>query len=145
MYDFNKALKNGKTKYLAFPGTTPKQLLQYLDVNFKKYTPEAARIHAGINDILKNKCQSHTENYLSDVKYMDDKCRKFGVKNILTFGLACTTRVPLQVLEKIYEKLSTFCSSYGLIYIDNRNIRGVHLYQGNPHLLQSSKKALLTA
>ena len=46
------------------------------------------------------------------------------------------------MLEKIHEKLHTFCSSYGLTYIDNRNIRGVHLYQDNPHLLQSGKKIL---
>ena len=35
---------------------------------------------------------------------------------------------------KIHEKLSTFCSSYGLIYIDNRN-RGLDLCQDNPYLL----------
>ena len=35
MYNFNKALKNGNTKHLSIPGTTSKQLLQYLDVNLK--------------------------------------------------------------------------------------------------------------
>ena len=35
MYNFNQALKNGKAKHLSFPGTTSKQLLQYLDVNLK--------------------------------------------------------------------------------------------------------------
>ena len=29
MFNFNKALKNGKAKHLLFPGTTSKQLLQY--------------------------------------------------------------------------------------------------------------------
>ena len=48
---------------------------------------------------------------------MVDKCRKFGVKNILISGLVFTTRVSLEVLEKIREKLSTFCSGYGLIYV----------------------------
>ena len=67
---------------------------------------------------------------------MVDKCCKFGVKNILVFGLVFTTRVSLEVLEKIHEKLSTFCSGYGLIYIDNRNIRGMHLSQGKLHLQQ---------
>ena len=33
MYNYNKALKNAKAKHLSFPGTTSKQLLQYLDVN----------------------------------------------------------------------------------------------------------------
>ena len=73
---------------------------------------------------------------------MVDKCRRFGVKNILTSGLIFTTRESSEVLEKIHEKLSTFCSSYGLIYIDERSIIGVHLCQDNLHLLQSGKKIL---
>ena len=107
------------------------------------YTPDIVLIHAGINDALNNKSQSNTENLLSNIKYMVDKYRKFGVKNILTSCLVFTTRVSVEVLEKIHEKLHAFCSSYGLIYIDNRNIRGVHLCQGNLHLLQSGKKILL--
>ena len=63
-----------------------------------------------------NKSQSNTENLLSNIKYMVDKCRKFGVKNnILISGLVFTIRVLLEVLKKIHEKLHTFCSSYGLI------------------------------
>ena len=139
MYNFNKALKNGKAKHLSFPGTKTKQLLQYLDVNVKMHTPETVLIHAGINDVLNDKSQLNIENPLCNIKYMIDKCLKFGVKNI---WLVFTTRVSLEVLEKIHEKLSSFCSSYGLIYIDNRNIRGVHLCQDNLHLLQSGKKVL---
>ena len=107
------------------------------------YAPDIVLIHAGINDALNNKSQSNTENLLSNIKYMVDKYRKFGVKNILISCLVFTTRVSVEVLEKIHEKLHAFCSSYGLIYIDNRNIRGVHLCQGNLHLLQSGKKILL--
>ena len=39
-------------------------------------------------------------------------------------------------------KFSTFCSSYGPIYIDNRTIRGVNICQYNLYLLQSSYKVL---
>ena len=74
---------------------------------------------------------------------MVDKCHKFGVKNILVSGLVFITKVLLEVLDKIYEKLHTFCSSYGLTYIDNGNIKGVHLCQNNLHLLQSGKKNYL--
>ena len=55
MYNFSKAFKNGKAKHLSFPGTTSKQLLQYLDVNLKFYTHETVLIHAGINDVLNDK------------------------------------------------------------------------------------------
>ena len=109
MYNFNKALKNGNSKHLLFPGTTSKQLLQYLDVNLKMYTPDTVLIHAGINDVLNNKSQSNTENLLSNIKYMVDKCCKFSVKNILISGLVFMTRVSLEVREKILEKLQTSC------------------------------------
>ena len=67
---------------------------------------------------------------------------QFGVKNILISGLVFTTRVSLEVLGKIHEKLSPLCSSYGLIYINNRNIKGAHLCQDHLHLLRSGKKVL---
>ena len=69
MYDFNKPLKNGNAKHLPFPGTTSKQLLQYLDVSLKMCTPDIVLIRAGINDVFKNKSQSNTENLLSKIKY----------------------------------------------------------------------------
>ena len=83
------------------------------------YTPDTIFIHAGINDVLNNKSQLNTKNLLSNIKYVVDKCHKFGVKNILISGLVFTTRVSLEVLLKVHEKLHAFCSSYGLIYIDN--------------------------
>ena len=67
---------------------------------------------------MNDKSQSNTENLLSNIKYMLDKRRKFGVKNILISGLVFTTKVSLEVLETIHEKLGTFCSGNSLIYIE---------------------------
>lgn len=39
-----------------------------------------------------------------------------------------------------YQELQVI--NIGLIYIDDRNIRGLHLSQDNPHLLESGKKVL---
>ena len=72
------------------------------------YTPDTVFIQAGINDVLNNKSQSNTENLLTNIEYMVNKCRKFGVKNILIAGLVITTGVSLEVLEKIHEKLYVF-------------------------------------
>ena len=107
------------------------------------YTHDKVLIHAGINDVLNNKSQSNTENLLSNIKYMVDKCRKVGVKNKLISGLVFSTRVSvLEVLEKIRKTPHAFCSSYSLTYPDNRNIRGVHFCQDDLYLLQSGKKIL---
>ena len=63
-------------------------------------------------------------------------------ENILISGLVFTTRVSLEVLQKIHEKLHASCSSYGLTYINDRNIGEVHLCQDNLHLLQPGKNIL---
>ena len=64
MYNFNKALKNGKVKHLSF-----KQLFQnVLDVNLKAYTPETAPIYAKINNVLNDKSVSNPENLLGNMK-----------------------------------------------------------------------------
>ena len=77
-------------------------------MQMKMYTPEADLIHVEINYVLNDKCQSNTENLLSNIKYMVDKCRKFGMKNVLISGLVFTTRVLLEVLEKMHEKVYIF-------------------------------------
>ena len=74
----------------------------------KMYTPETFLIHIGINYVLNDKCQSNNENLLSKITYIVDKCRKFGVKNISISGLVFTTRVLLEMLEKIHEKVNSF-------------------------------------
>ena len=38
-------------------------------------------------------------------------------------------KIIVRSIGKIHQKLSTFCSSHGLIYIDNRNIRGGTLHK----------------
>ena len=81
MYDLSKDLKNGNAEQLLFSGITSKQLLQYLDVNLKMYTPEAVLIDTGIN-MLNDKSKSNTENLLSNMKYIFDRCHKFVVKNV---------------------------------------------------------------
>lgn len=80
MYDFNKALKNGKAKHLSLPGTTSKQLLQYVDVNLKIRNTEKVLVHAEMNDVLNDKSKSNTENLLNNIECMVDKFRKFGIK-----------------------------------------------------------------
>ena len=78
------------------------------------HTHERVLVDAGIKDVLNDKSQSNTENVLSNIKYMVSKCHKFGAKNILKYSLIYTTRVLLEVLEKIHENLSTFYYSYGI-------------------------------
>ena len=83
------------------------------------------------------------ESILNNLNAMIKKCRNYNVRNILLSGLVYTKRVELSVLENLHLKLVELCSQYGVIYIDNRNIYEIHLYQDNLHLLHSGKKILL--
>ena len=47
------------------------------------------------------------------------------------------------MLENLHLKLVELYLQYGVIYIDNRIIYGMHLYQDNLHLLHSGKRILL--
>ena len=55
---------------------------------------------AGINNVLNDKSQSNTENLLSNIKYMVDKCHKLEVKNILISGLVYITSTVKSVGKK---------------------------------------------
>ena len=85
-----------------------------------------------------NKSQSNTENLLSNMKYIVDKCREVDVKNILKSCLVYTTRVSLEVLDKIHEERSIFV----LVLVVYILIIVLHLYEDILFLLQSGKKVL---
>ena len=101
------------------------------------YALKTVIIHVGINDLLN---ESNVENILNNFNAMIKKCRNYNVRNT---GLVYTKRVELSLLENLHLKLVELCSQYGVIYIDNRNIYGMHLYQHNLHLLHSGKRILL--
>ena len=76
------------------------------------------------------------------MKNMSLKCKKFGVKNIFISGLVYTNRINIGILEKIHDMIQNFCQEYGWFYVDNRNIRGKHLYKDRLHLMEEGKMIL---
>ena len=57
---------------------------------------------------MNDKRQSNTENLFSKTKYMLDKCRKFGVKQIVTSGLVFTPKVLLKNPWKTWKTLDRY-------------------------------------
>ena len=143
MHELNREIKNGKVKHLFFPGATSEQVLQYLDVNLRMYGPKTVIIHVGINDLLDDYGDLNVNKVLKNFHAMIKKCRDFDVRNILLSGLVYCKRVKLSILEKLHLKVVELCSQNNVMYIDNRNIYGMHLYQDNLHLLHSDKRILL--
>ena len=96
-----------------------------------------------VNDLLNDSGHSNVDYILNNFNVIIKKCCNYNVRNILLSGLVYTKKVELFVLENLHLKLVELCSQYGVIYIDNRNIYGMHLYQDNLHLLHSGKRILL--
>ena len=122
----------------SIPGATSHQLLHYLDVNLDKYT-DTVVIHIGINDILN--LVSNVNRLFSNIKDVIKKCRNFGVKHILVFGLVFTKRIT-EFLEDVHLKLVNVCKEMQVYFIDNGDITGFYLFSGGLHLLESGKNLL---
>ena len=146
--EFNQYVKSGKARMHCFPEATSAQLLHYLDVNLD-HTTDTVILHIGINDLLQdmaynnnNLTDNSIKNFMKNIEQMVQKCRSFGVKRVFLSGITITTRISCQKLEEIHEQLVSLCEKINIIYIDNRNIFGVHLFKDGLHLLESVKQIL---
>ena len=128
MYEFNRLSNNNKATMFNFAGASSHQMLHYLDVHLEDRQTEN-------NDILRDSNQSSIDGLLQYVKNMSLKCKKLGVKNICISGLVYTTRINIGILEKNHIMIQNFYQKYGWFYVDNRNIRGKHLYKDDLHLI----------
>ena len=70
---------------------------------------------------------------------MVQKRRNSNPKNIFLSDIAFATRVSLDILVQVHNMVFKFCSTYGLYYIDNRNIRAEYLYKDGLHHLDKGK------
>ena len=137
--ELNEQIRHGHARVHSFPGATSKQLLHYLDVNIEDST-DTVLIHIGINDILQS--ISNMYRLLLNAREMVRKCRFFGVKNMFATGLMYTRRIRVNILNDLQKKLVDVCIEMNVHYIDNTNIKGVSLFKGGLHLLDSGEKKL---
>ena len=79
---------------------------------------------------------------MENLKSMIEKCRMYGVKNILVSSIVYTTKLELRLLESVHVTLTHFCQCNNIPIIDNRNIRGNCLYKDGLHLNEEGKHIL---
>ena len=79
---------------------------------------------------------------MNNIICMVEKCHNYGVKNNFLSGIVFMRRVSLDILVQVHNMISNFCSTNGLYYIDNRNIRADCLYKDSLHLLDKGKIVL---
>ena len=140
--EFNGLIKNRKAKMLNFPGASSRQLLHYMDILLEGIQVDTVVIHIGVYDLLNYSNQSRIDMLIKNITCMVEKCRNYGVNNIFMSGIVFTTRVSLGILIQVHNKISNFCNTNGLYYIDNRNIRADCLYKDGFHLIDKGKIVL---
>ena len=142
MYDFDELIKNRKAKMLNFSCASSRKLLHYMHILLEGIQVDTIAIHIGVNDLLDYSDQSRIDSFMNNIICMTEKCRNYGVKNIFLSGIVFTTRVSLDILVQAHNMISNFCSTNGLYYIGNRNIRADCLYKDRLHFLDKGKIAL---
>ena len=65
---FNKTLRTGRARFKHFAGTSPKDLLNYIDPTLEEQNFQAAVTHIGINDILYDSSTRQINLLLQNVK-----------------------------------------------------------------------------
>ena len=113
-----------------------------MDIHLEEIQVDTVVIHIGVNDLLDYSNQSRIDSLMNNIICVVEKCRNYGVKNIFLSGIVFTTRGSLDILVQVHNMISNFCSTIGLYYIDNRNIRADCLYRDGLHLINNGKTVL---
>ena len=93
----------------------------------------------GVNDLLNDKSPSSTDDLVSNLVKIANKCKSFGVMDLFVSGIAFNKRLPYAVIKKVNEKIVDLCKKNGIVFIDNGNISNMDLYQVGLHLLERGK------
>ena len=110
MRDFNQQVKNGYVKFKSFPGCNSKEMLHYIEPTLETGFYESAILHVWVNDLLNDKLSSSTDNLISNLVNIVDKCKSFGVIDLFVSGIAFNKRLPYTVIKKVNEKIVDMCN-----------------------------------
>ena len=93
----------------------------------------------GVTDLLNNKSSSSTDNLVSNLVNIVNKCKFFGVMDLFVSGIAFNKRLSCTVIKKVNEKIVDMCKKNRVVVIDNGNICNLDLYQNCLDLLARGK------
>ena len=137
--DFNQQVKNVYAKFKSFPGCNSKEMLHYIESTLETGFYDSVLLHVGVNDLLNDKTSSITDNLISNLVNIVNKCKSLGVMDLFVSGIAFNKRLPYTVIKKVNEKIADMCNKNGLFFIDNGNTSNMDLYQDGSHLLERGK------
>ena len=137
--DFNQQVKNDYAKFKSFPGCNSKEILHYIEPTLETGFYDNVILHVGVNDLLNDKLSRSTDNLMSNLVNIVNKCKSFGVMDLFLSGIDFNKRIPYTVIKKVNEKIADMCKKNSIVFTDNGNISNVDLYQDGLQLLERGK------
>ena len=80
-------------------------MLHYIEPTLETGFYDSAILHVGVNDLLNNKSPSRTDDLVSNLVKIVNKCKSFGVMDLFVSRVAINKRLPKAVIKKVNEKL----------------------------------------
>ena len=123
---------------MTLPGCNSKEMLHYTEPTLETGFYNVI-LHVGVNDLLKDKLSRSTDNLMSNLVNIVNKCKLFGVMDLFLSGINFHKRIPYTVIKKVNEKIADMCKKNSIVFTDNGNISNVDLYQDGLQLLERGK------
>ena len=82
-----------------------------------------------VNDLLNHKSRSSTDNLVSNLVSIVNKCKSLGVMDLFVSGIAFNKRLLYTVIKKVNGKLADMCNKNVIVFIEDRDISNMDLYQ----------------
>ena len=123
---------------MTLPGCNSKEMLHYTEPTLETGFYNVI-LHVGVNDLLNDKLSRSTDNLMSNLVNIVNKCKLFGVMDLFLSGINFNKRIPYTVIKKVNEKIADMCNKNGIVFIENGNISNVDLYQDGLQLLERGK------
>ena len=141
MKDINSCIKGGKIHLKSFPGAKASQLNHYIKPTLKEYRYDCAIIHAGINDIIRNKNDTDLNNLPDSILEIAKTCQNYNISKVFISALLPSKRTKVNI-SQINETLKNLCSRNNFIFVEHKNIGFDDLWVDGIHLLNSGKAML---
>ena len=114
-------------------------MLHFIEPTLETGFCDSAILHEEVNDLLNNKSPSSTDDLVSNLVEIVNKCKSFGVMDPFFSRIAFNKRLPYSVIKNVNEKIVDMCKKNGIVLIDNGNVSNMDLYQDGFHLLERGK------
>ena len=114
--DFTQQVKNGYTKLKSFPGCNGKEMSHCIEPTLETGFHDSAILHVGVNDLLNNKSPSSTDNLVSNLVRIVNKCKSFGGMDLSVSGIAFNKKLSYTVIKKVNQKMVDMSKKNSIVF-----------------------------